>query len=646
MPVEIPIVVDWESKPIERRPKYPPEPVGVSIKYPGMKSHYFAFAHPAGNNCSWDDVVRRIQGIWRGRDKVLFHGGKFDQCISEEFCGVPALDPERVEDTLYQLFLFDPDADTFSLKPSLERVINRPPVERDILKEWILRNVPGVTEKGKGLKAWGAWICVAPVELVGPYACQDTDGALELWNYLTPIIQEYGMQEAYRRELKVLRYLMDSERDGLRVNMDLLSQDVPTYQQSLQISEDWLRERLGRPDLDFNQKQALGKAMLAADGVLNVAELPKTKKGKPSVSKKNLTIDSYADPAFFSVLGYRNRLVTCLGTFMEKWLELADAKNCIYTNWHQTRDYHGGGEKGACTGRVTSSDPPFTNMAKSWDGRNDGYEHPDWLGLPPLPLVRQYILPDEGCWWVHRDWNQQEMRLMANYENGRLMKAYQERPWRVMNDKGRVKCRIDAHQFVTDMLNEYTRMEWTRKTGKILDLGMVYGEGKGKIAAQLGVSKQIAELIFNGHKHALPDLARLQHTIRVLSNGGQPVTTWGGRLYYCQEPRIIEMTDEATGRKYKKRQTYEYKQLNRLIQPGAADQAKVALIRYHEHPKRQGRFLTAVYDEINVSAEDPVAEDKVLRECMESIECDVPMLTDGKRGGDWANLEEVNDEVG
>jgi hypothetical protein len=33
----------------------------------------------------------------------------------------------------------------------------------------------------------------------------------------------------------------------------------------------------------------------------------------------------------------------------------------------------------------------------------------------------------------------------------------------------------------------------------------------------------------------------------------------------------------------------------------------------------------------------------VLKECMESIECDVPMLTDGKTGPNWASLKKYED---
>jgi DNA polymerase I-like protein with 3'-5' exonuclease and polymerase domains len=91
--------------------------------------------------------------------------------------------------------------------------------------------------------------------------------------------------------------------------------------------------------------------------------------------------------------------------------------------------------------------------------------------------------------------------------------------------------------------------------------------------------------------------------------------------------------------------TYEYKLLNYLIQGSAADVTKEAILRYHRHPKKQGRFLITVYDEINVSAERGWHDQEmaVLKEAMESIECDVPMLTDAKIGPNWATLKRYED---
>jgi DNA polymerase I-like protein with 3'-5' exonuclease and polymerase domains len=46
-----------------------------------------------------------------------------------------------------------------------------------------------------------------------------------------------------------------------------------------------------------------------------------------------------------------------------------------------------------------------------------------------------------------------------------------------------------------------------------------------------------------------------------------------------------------------------------------------------------------VHDEINFSAAEVEDVDAVLREVMESVEFDVPMLTERKVGATWGTLE-------
>jgi DNA polymerase I-like protein with 3'-5' exonuclease and polymerase domains len=91
--------------------------------------------------------------------------------------------------------------------------------------------------------------------------------------------------------------------------------------------------------------------------------------------------------------------------------------------------------------------------------------------------------------------------------------------------------------------------------------------------------------------------------------------------------------------------TYEYKLLNYLVQGSAADATKEAIIRHHNHPKREARFMVTVYDEINASAAKKrmALEMEILRETMESLEFDVPMLSDGKTGPNWGTLTKYKD---
>ena len=56
-----PVTVDFETKKIQGRPAYPPEPVGVAIKLPGKKSKYYSWGHPTKNNCTKGQAVAALK---------------------------------------------------------------------------------------------------------------------------------------------------------------------------------------------------------------------------------------------------------------------------------------------------------------------------------------------------------------------------------------------------------------------------------------------------------------------------------------------------------------------------------------------------------------------------------------------------------
>jgi DNA polymerase-1 len=276
------------------------------------------------------------------------------------------------------------------------------------------------------------------------------------------------------------------------------------------------------------------------------------------------------------------------------------------------------------------------NLSKTWDDKNDGFiapydlsptgrqrRDPVLASLLPLPLVRKYILPDKGETFIHRDFNGQELRILGHFEDGALLKAYQDDPT------------IDVHAWVKEMILEHAGLEYHRTQVKITNFRRIYGGGAPAMAQALHISVEAAKSLLAAHSKALPGLDTLQKQIKALSDSGAPIVTWGGREYYVEPPGYSE--------RFKRHMTYEYKLLNYLIQGSAADATKEAILRYHKHPKRRGRFLVTVYDEINVSAKAYREEMRVLKETMESLEFDVLMLSDGKVGPNWGALTKYED---
>lgn len=314
--------------------------------------------------------------------------------------------------------------------------------------------------------------------------------------------------------------------------------------------------------------------------------------------------------------------------FMVPWLLQARENNGYITmTWNQVRGV-GGGTR---TGRPSMTKHNLLNVAKTW-GVDDGYIHPAHLKVLELPLVRKYLLPDAGGVWLHRDYNGQELRVLAHAEDGPLMHAYQENPW------------LDVHQHVADLIEEKTGHNFARKNVKIANFRIIYGGGAPATASGIGCTMDEAKALLAAHAAALPSIkgrGGLAETTSNMGKSGEPVYTWGGRAYYSEPP--------SYNKKFGRVMDYHYKLLNYYCQGSAADITKEAIIRYDAHPKRTARFIVQVYDEINActkskSKADVKEQMKILRESMESIELDVPLLSEGKSGPTWGDLTAFNDE--
>ena len=93
-----------------------------------------------------------------------------------------------------------------------------------------------------------------------------------------------------------------------------------------------------------------------------------TPKGQRGVGKKQLTIDLFKDKKVYQALTYKAQLDTCLGTFMEPWLELAGEGDRIFPVWSQVRSAKAGSDKskGARSNRLICSKPNLLNLPKKW----------------------------------------------------------------------------------------------------------------------------------------------------------------------------------------------------------------------------------------------------------------------------------------
>jgi DNA polymerase I-like protein with 3'-5' exonuclease and polymerase domains len=601
------LTIDFETEAIDGNPIYnPPRPVGVSIKPEGKESRYYAWGHGSDNNCTFEDGrAALLTALAKDNEGYLAHNAPFEAAVLKRWFNYVEPDPLLVHDTQYLLFLVDPYANTFSLKPSAERILGLPPDERDEVQRWVLNHIPGSKKSD-----WGAYICKAPGSLVGPYAIGDTDRTRALYDALYPRILQAGMLEPYRREQKLMPILFASSERGVRLDTERLAADIATYTAAKQKAEQYIHSVLGDFNIDSDAELAT-----ALDRTGQVTQWVLTPTGKRSTSRKNL-VGRVKDPSLLAYLAYRGVLATCLGTFAEPWLAQAQREGGrVHPQWNQVRGDRGadGDMSGTRTGRMSCRGPNLQNPPNEFEGLVVP------TGLPAPMIMRRYLLPEEGHVWLKRDFSAQEMRIMAHFAEGRLFDAF------------RLDPTTDPHVAVQKMIKELLGIDMPRKYVKITGFGIMYGRGVPNLSVALGVDQDEGKRVRDAYYAALPEIQQLSYDTRNRGKRGQFIRTWGGRVYYREPDPARDLS---------------YKLLNYLIQGSAADQTKQSMIDWERDRAPGDVLLAAVHDEVNISApaDDVPGAMRRLRLAMNADRFDVPFRSEGYTGPNWGDIEGYSDD--
>lgn len=622
--------IDFETMPFDpkedQRPDYPPTPVGVAIKRGGSRSKYYSWFHPhGGNKHTLPEAIEALMEVYESGDVLLFHNSSFDIPVWEERLGLPKIPKERIADTVPLLFLMDPHAENFQLKPSAERILEEPPDEKDELVEWLIENqpVPGIRLQRKGKKTKAEkFIAYGPVTLVGKYARGDTDRTYRLYKAAMKYVKSNKMEDAYIRDRDLIRNTLDMTQDGVCVDMKRLRRDVTKFRKAYEDTYHWVLWKLKKAkkskgkiivtDTEFNFNSDVQKAQALVDaGLCTAADLGVTDTGKLKSDKATLE-EAISDKKFLTALRYMGAVDTCLVKSMEPWLKMAErCGGRLHPEWYITRR----DEHGARSGRLASS-PNMQNIPNPFKMK----EIPKDLQVPALPYVRRYLVPDPGHIFIDRDYSQQELRILGHYEDDLILKAYQENPW------------LDFHDMVMHQVNTSLNKNYPRKHIKNINFGIVYGIGVRHLSEMMGVEMKEAKEARNAVTQMYPGIKSINTEMKLKSKHDEPLRTWGGRLYWCEPPM------KKNGRWFH----FEYKMLNTLIQGSAADCTKEAVNRYFLVKPSTHKVKFIIHDQVTVSV--PVKQVargmKILRECMESIEFDIPMLSEGRTG---KNLEDLKD---
>jgi DNA polymerase-1 len=598
---------DFESAAIQPRPDYPPEPAGLAFQH-GIKgdAFYLHWGHPDSGDGSAYPFA--LQSLSSGLSVPhVGHNVAFDLAIAHERMGLRLPEGKNVNDTMFLAFLLDPYGE-LGLKPLAQRYLGMPPDEQTAVRDWLYAN--GVVRKN--VKSWGAHIAKAPAEIVAPYARGDVERTSKLFAKLWTMVNDRNMLEAYRRECDLVPMLLDNSARGVPLDGHRLRRDLELFEEIADFTDQLIRQLWGTeigstPPTDLGNPTQLADALDGAGFWLDLTPTGKRSTSKAAIGK------ALGDNGVALLLEYRSAIQKTLTTYLRPWAGHGDALHC---SWNQVRSYD---DNGARTGRLSSS-PNLQNitnreryaalqkrMAAAGVWR-------DWMRMPDL---RGYITAPPGHVLFGVDYSQQELRVLAHYEDAVLAQAYRDDP------------DLDMHQFTADLIKADTGLDIGRRAAKTINFSKIYGAGRQKLAEQLGTDLDTANHMVDAYENALPSIRTLQRELQAIGRKGDYITTLGGRRYYAEPSK--------DGR------SFEYKLLNYLIQGSSADQTKEAMRQWWRFIKgTDTRFLLTVHDELVGCC--PIGQEKDavqnLVEIMQSaLPLDVPVIADAKIGQTYGDLK-------
>ena len=565
---------------------------GIAIAVEGWKG-YFPIRHEGGGNFDERILKKQVQRIMDLPCDKIFHNAAYDVGWLR-WWGVEV--KGKIIDTLIAAPLIDENRFRYSLNELGKDYLKETKSEAllyEAAKEW------GVNAKAEMWKL--------PAMYVGPYAEQDADLTLRLWNYFKVELIRQELSSIFDLETRLFPCLLDMKTKGVRVDLP----KAEKIKKDLQKKEDFLLFQIKKDtgvDVDIWAAVSVAKAF-DQQGIRYERTL---KSDQPKFDKNFLS--THKHPLAKMVVQARefNKART---TFIDTILT-HQHHGRIHADINQMRSDTGG----TVTGRFSYSNPNLQQIP----ARNKD------IG----PLIRSIFVPDEGCKWGSFDYSQQEPRVLVHFAalTGGGLKGADEVIESYKTEDP------DFHQAVADMAGI------DRRTAKTINLGMMYGMGKGKLASELGLGKEDTEDLFAKFHANVPFVKQLmEQATRKADNVGFLRTLLGRKCRFdLWEPRVFGIhkalplweAEKEYGRDLKR--AWTYKALNRLIQGSSADMTKKAMVDLYE----EGIIAhIQVHDELNCSIDSDGEKNKI-KEIMENtVELKVPLKVDAEIGPSWGEIK-------
>jgi len=430
-----------------------------------------------------------------------------------------------------------------------------------------------------------------------PYAAEDADVTLRLWQMLKPRLHQARVTRVYEAlERPLVPVLAAMEMTGIKVNRDTLSRMSNAFAQKMAALEAEIHEMAGE-SFNVGSPKQLGEIMFDKLGYEG------GKKGKTGAYATGA--DVLEDLATIHDLPKR----------VLDWRQLSKLKSTYtdalqdHINPETGRVHTSYSIAGANTGRLASTDPNLQNIpVRTEDGRR----------------IREAFVAEEGKVLVSLDYSQIELRILAHVAGiDSLKKAFRDG--------------LDIHAMTASEMFDVPLDQMTsdiRRQAKAINFGVIYGISGFGLARNLRIPRAEAQGFIDRYFERFPGIREYMDNTVDFAKKYNRVETLFGRVIHTPE---INAKGPTAG--FAKRAA-----INAPIQGAAADIIRRAMVRMPDAiAGLPAKMLLQVHDEllfeVNEDAVDPLVS--VVKSVMEGaaepvLHLDVPLVVDAGKGAHWA----------
>ena len=565
------------------------EVVGIAVAVEGW-SGYFPIGHEGGGNMDRALVLDWFEELLQTTSTKIFHNAMYDvswiRSLGFYING-------GIIDTMVAASICDENRFSYTLDSVGKDYIGMRKNEsllREAAKDW---------EVNPKAEMWRL-----PAPFVGEYAEKDAEITLKLWQALQHEISKQDLWNVFNLETNLFPCLVDMKFKGVRVDVE----KAVALKTQLTVTEGQLLR-------DINKIAGFEVEIWAAASIAKAFDklkLPydRTDKGAPSFTKNFLATNPAELPKLISEAREINKANT---TFIDTIIK-HEHKGRIHSDINQIRSDQGG----TVTGRFSYSNPNLQQIPA---------RHKQ-LG----PMIRGLFIPEEKCMWGCFDYSQQEPRILVHFASlmkmegtGSIVDTYKDGS-------------ADFHQMIADMAGI------ERKQAKTINLGIMYGMGKNKLMAELGLMKDAAEQLLKTYHQRAPFVKMLSEAAtRQAEDAGVIRTLEGRRCHFdLWEPygfgikKPLKHADALREHGPGIKRAFTYKALNKLIQGSAADMTKKAMLSLY----REGVIPhIQIHDELDISVASLQDAEKIIEVMEQAVDLQVPNKVDFEKGDNWGDIK-------